>query len=67
MEADKVYQFGNILAIEVPRNVSLIVLDTNDNEVITFNNLSDFDEWLNSNDFPRHGILTSFELLIAFQ
>ncbi|WJZ69674.1 hypothetical protein YZUL1_24 [Citrobacter phage YZU-L1] len=66
MECGKVYQFDYTLAS--PTNTGCIIaVDTRDNDVLTFNDYSDFMEWLDDQSTTNNGELTPYQLTIAIK
>lgn len=63
--SERVYQFGNILAVETSIG-EVIAVDTDDKQVNVFDSVGDFDEWLCDNDLQRYGIETDLELVLNF-
>lgn len=66
MECGKVYQFDYMLA--APTNTGCIIaVDTRDNDVLTFNDYSDFMEWLDDQSVTNNGELTPYQLTVAIK
>lgn len=65
MVSERVYQFGNILAVETSMG-EVIAADTDDKQVNVFGDTGEFDEWLSNNDLQRYGIETDLELVLNF-
>lgn len=66
MECGKVYQFDYMLAS--PTNTGCVIaIDTRDNDVTTFDDYCDFEEWLSQNDLTNNGELTPYQLTIAIK
>lgn len=63
----KVYQFGHLFAAESENNNGVVVIDSNDSDVICFNNTADFAEWLDDNDYPTKGELTGYQMQISIK
>lgn len=66
LQEGDVYRFGSYLVSELSSGC-IIALDTDDNQIVTFDDSGDFDEWLDNNDHPNRGELTplAFELNVV--
>lgn len=65
MVGERVYQFGNILAVETTI-CEVIAVDIDDEQINVFDSADNFDEWLSENDLQRYGIETDLELVLNF-
>lgn len=66
MDFGKVYRIGSLF-ISRDNCDGYIVIDSSDNEVMTFNDYSDFNEWLRDNEYGTSGELTPYEMQIIIK
>lgn len=64
MEVGKVYQFSHLLAA-VMTTGCIITVDTNDNDVMTFNDYSDFESYLDDNSLGTKGEVTPYQMSLS--
>lgn len=66
MDGGKVYRFQNLLVSVTPCD-GIIAVDTDDHDIMTFNNHSDFIEFLNDQDIPDAGEVTPFTMRVVIE
>lgn len=64
MECGKVYLIEHFL-LSTTASDGFIIIDTNDNDVMTFNDASNVNEWLEDNDYSSKGELTPYQFNIT--
>lgn len=66
MDGGKVYRFQHLLVSPTPCD-GIIAVDLNDHDVMTFNNPSDFVDFLHDQDIPEAGEVTPFTMRVVIE
>lgn len=66
METGNVYDYSGALAQSLESGC-IIVYDTNDETLVTFDDAYDLEEWLADNGYTKHGTLTDLKMSLVIE